>query len=160
MIKDKKIVLFDIDYTVFNTDILKQSDLKTFKVYDEVHEVLNKLKEIADLGIFSQGDVAFQHKKLVETNIVDYFHRDHIHIVPEKFSEIADLIKAYHDHGRLYLVDDRLPILQAAKQENPAVRTIWVKRGFFAENQDPIPNFEPDATVLTLKEIVSLIAQE
>ncbi len=160
MVKEKKIILFDIDYTVFNMGLFRDTDLKTYEVYEEVHEVLEQLKEVADLGIFSQGEVAFQNRKLIETSIEHYFLREHIHIVKEKEAVIEEILKKYRKSGKLFLVDDRLPILQLAQQLNPKLMTFWVKRGFFAENQQPITGFEPDATVLTLREIVPLITHE
>jgi FMN phosphatase YigB (HAD superfamily) len=154
---DRKIVLFDIDYTVFDMGVFRATDLKTYKVYDEVRQVLEKLKEIADLGIFSQGDVAFQKRKLVETNIEHYFSIEHIHIVADKVAEIKNILESYQGNRKLYFVDDRLPVLHLAKKRYPDITTIWVKRGYYAENQNSIPHFEPDATVSNLREIPPLI---
>ncbi len=160
MSRNKKIVLFDIDYTILDTDVLKKSNLAKFELYKEVLETFSQLKEVADFGIFSEGDIAFQKKKMRETNIEKYFLEEHIHIFEKKNDEIENLLKKYDPKGSLYFVDDKLSVLHLAKSIEPNVFTIWVKRGIYALNQKPITGFNPDATVLSLHEIVPLIAKE
>jgi phosphoglycolate phosphatase-like HAD superfamily hydrolase len=160
MNKKKKIVLFDIDYTILDTDALKKSNLVTFALYNEVLETFGKLKEVADFGIFSEGDIAFQKKKIKETNIENYFMSEHIHIFEKKNDMIKKILDRYENSGDLFLVDDKLSVLHLAKQYDPAVFTIWVKRGFYAMKQEPIEGFTPDGTVETLHDIVPLIAKE
>ncbi|MGI8420599.1 MAG: hypothetical protein ACR2LN_08250 [Candidatus Levyibacteriota bacterium] len=156
MTDQKKIVLFDIDYTVFNMKLFGDTKLQTYEVYEEVHEVLEQLKEVADLGIFSQGEVAFQNRKLSETHIETYFLQKHVHIVLNKADEMEFVMKKYLGMGKMFFVDDRLPMLQLAKEHHPEVITIWIKRGRFAEEQEPI-DFEADATVYNLREIIPII---
>jgi FMN phosphatase YigB (HAD superfamily) len=160
MKKSKKIVLFDIDYTIFDTDVFKKSDRTTYTLYNEVLDTFSRLKEIADFGIFSEGDIAFQHRKLRETNIEDYFLSEHIHIFEKKNDMLKKLLDRYDDKGKLFFVDDKLSVLHLAKQYEPSVFTIWVERGMYALNQKPIKGFVPDGTVKTLHDIVPLIAQE
>ena len=160
MNKLKKIVLFDIDYTILDTDVLKKSNRATFQLYKEVLETFSQLKEVADFGIFSEGDIAFQKRKMRETNIENYFLKEHIHIVEKKNEKIKQILELYTDKGRLYFVDDKLSVLHLAKSYEPSVFTIWVKRGIYALNQKPIEGFTPDGEVLMLHEIVPLIAKE
>jgi len=155
--QNKKIILFDIDNTLFNTIKFKESNLEHFSLYEEVLDVLEKLSKTADLGIFSQGDIGFQKKKLKKTNIEKYFLEEHTHIFPAKVTEIESLIKKYGNTNSVFLVDDSLPILAAVKKNFPSVFTIWVKRGEYALHQLPIEGFSPDAEVDHLGEIVSLI---
>ncbi|MBI5122958.1 hypothetical protein HZA75_03820 [Candidatus Roizmanbacteria bacterium] len=159
MEKPKKIVLFDIDNTLFNTLLFKQTDFKIFSVYEEVYAVLEELVKVADLGIFSEGEIAFQKNKLRQTNIEKYFLEEHVHIVPQKIQLLKSLIKKYKDHNEVFLIDDKLPILPPIKKDFPSIFTIWIKRGEYAEVQPPIENFSPDAEVDTLKEIIPLIKE-
>lgn len=152
----KPLVLFDIDYTLFDTAFFKESKLLKHKVYKEVTEVLDSLNKIAILGIFSEGDIEFQKKKLKETNIEKYFAKDHTHIVLKKIDELKKVLEKYKDR-QIFFVDDKLNILYDAKKLSPRVFTIWVKRGFYAENQKPIPGFKPDAEVESLSEIIEII---
>jgi len=152
----KPIVLFDIDYTLFDTDYFKKSSLTKHKIYAEVKDVLEQLSKIAILGIFSEGDLEFQRKKLNQTAIVDYFEKDSMHIVLNKLDEFRTVLKKYEERITFF-VDDKLSILHDAKKIFPKVVTIWVKRGIYAQNQKEIPGFKPDAEVETLKEAVLII---
>lgn len=158
MAKFKKIVLFDIDNTLFDTLRFKSTNLQVFSVYEDVHATLTELAEIADLGIFSEGDIAFQKKKLLETNIENYFLKEHVHIVPEKIHAIKALVNKYKpEDNKIFLIDDKLAILPLIKKEFPSLFTIWIKRGEYAPHQNPIEGFSPDAEVDTLQEIIPLI---
>src|SRR3954469_19927845 len=86
-----KIVLFDIDYTLFNTAVYKRSNLEKYVLYDEVISVLSKLEIVANLGIFSQGILENQRRKLEKTDIEKYFDKKHIYIVSNKEDVINEL---------------------------------------------------------------------
>ena len=152
----KPVVLFDIDYTLFDTKLFKKVDLTRHEIYEEVKDVLEKLSKIALLGIFSEGDLEFQRKKLDQTEIVDYFEKDNTHIVLNKLTEIRKVLQKYTDR-ETFFVDDKLNVLFDAKKIFPKVVTIWVKRGWYAENQKDIPAFEPDAVVANLSEVVKIV---
>ena len=151
-----KVVLFDIDYTLFNTDVFKETQLEKHSVYDEVHGVLEKLSKISKLVIFSEGEINFQKTKLDKTDIKRYFNEHDMHIFKSKTDGLQLVLKKYL-HGKLFLVDDKLSILHDAKKLLSDVFTIWVKRGIYAENQKEIPGFKPDFEIRDLKEIVSII---
>ena len=65
----KPIVLFDIDYTLFDTALFKQSGLSMHKIYAEVTQTLDGLNNFATLGIFSKGETQFQKTKLEKTGM-------------------------------------------------------------------------------------------
>lgn len=151
-----KIVLFDIDYTLFNTDIFRESQFKKHFVYEEVCDVLSKLSKIATLGIFSEGETEFQINKIKKTRIKKYFSKNHIYIVGEKEIHLQEILIKYKDN-RFFLVDDKLSILHKAKETFPYIFTIWIKRGKYAQNQKSIEGFIPDAIIESLKDIISVI---
>lgn len=153
----KKIVIFDIDYTLFNTDAFKQSNLTLHTLYSEVVSTLSSLQTIASLGILSEGDIELQNKKLTKTNIAHFFLKDHVHITLDKSLSLESFLKKYKDYN-LFLVDDRLSILFEAKQKRPDLFTVWVKRGRYAKNQKPIDDFTPDATVSDLTKLTSIVS--
>ena len=157
MINNKPVVLFDIDFTLFDTASFKQSGLSRHKIYEEVIGVLENLKNIAILGIFSEGDLDFQNQKLIKTDIKKYFEELHTHIVLNKLDEIKKVFEKYRGN-RIFLVDDKLTILNDLKKFMPSVFGIWVKRGWYADNQKEIQGFKPDAEVDTLQEIVKIIS--
>lgn len=160
MQKSKKIILFDIDNTLFNTLKFKESNSQMFSLYEEVYGVLEELSKVAYLGIFSEGDIVFQKNKLKQTNIEKYFLEEHTHIVSKKAEAIEQLIKKYKDHNQVYLVDDKLTILPIIKKDFPSVFTIWIKRGEYAPFQQPIENFSPDAEIEKLEEVILLITED
>jgi FMN phosphatase YigB (HAD superfamily) len=157
MTKSDTIVLLDIDNTLFNTEKLKESNLTTFELYDEVRDTLSKLSQIATLGIFSQGQIAFQNKKLQETNIHHYFEEEHKHIVEYKIAVMNDVFHKYKNKAKVYFIDDWLEMLRVAKKTDPSVFTIWMKRGEYAQSQTAHSDFTLDAVVKNLKEVLPLI---
>lgn len=158
MIKPKKIVLLDIDDTLFNTERLINSSFFVYELYKEVLTALTELSSIATLGVFSQGEVAFQTKKIRETNIEQYFSEDHIHIMEFKLEMMQAILEKYHDQGEIFVIDDRLENLHMAKKSAPFVFTIWMKRGRYAKIQEQRSDFTPDATVENLKDVIPFIS--
>ncbi|HUD04911.1 MAG TPA: hypothetical protein VMR59_02920 [Patescibacteria group bacterium] len=152
-----KLVLFDIDYTLFDTTALKASDLTQYSLYDEVKSVLVKSSKIAELGIFSKGESEFQKAKLQKTGIVKFFQTKNIHIFENKNQNLKEVIKQY-GNCKIYLIDDKLEILYNAKQFDPSIFTIWIKRGPFAQDETFLNNFSPDATITNLKEAISIVS--
>lgn len=156
--KKEILVLFDIDYTLFNTKIYKESNRQTFITYEEVINVLQELKNVAKLGIFSEGEDEFQKTKLLKTGIDTHFEKNYIHIVKEKNTNLEEILTRYKNY-QLFFVDDKLTILHSAKLFMPNIFTIWIKRGKYAISQGPIPNFTPDATFANLRDIIPIIVR-
>lgn len=151
-----KVVLFDIDYTLFDTHKFKESQLKDYNIYQEVMGVLMQLSNLANLGIFSKGETKFQKTKLERTGMMKFFKDYNIHIFDDKNANLINILGKYKD-SNLFLVDDKLGVLYSAKKHMGQVFTIWVKRGPFAQNQREISGFKPDAEVKNLSEVVKII---
>lgn len=126
-------------------------------LYAETHAIVKEFKKIGELGIFSQGMEKFQRLKVKQ--IAHLFKDHHVHIVPNKLSEFSKIFETYNKYDFFFL-DDSLPILHAAKKAYPDIFTVWVKRGRYAMKQEPISNFIPDATVLTLKEAERILRKK
>lgn len=156
LLKNKKIVFFDIDYTLFNTDIFKKSNLKQYKNYNEVEKVLKNLSEKLDLGIFSEGEKDFQEKKLEKTGIRKYFNKNDVYILQGKNLNIKEVFKKYKEDS-VFLVDDKLTILSEVKILCPFVFTVWLKRGVYAENEKNVKEFIPDAKIKELKALEDIV---
>ena len=152
----EKLVLFDIDHTLFDTDSFKKSNLTTYTLFEETLDVILALKKFSDIGIFSEGEIDFQKMKLKKTLLYEHFAEQNVHIFEKKDSMLADVLKKY-DKRIIFLVDDKLNILKLAKEVIPSLFTIWVKRGPYAKVQKPIGNFKPDATVVDLKEVAAIV---
>lgn len=152
----KPIVLFDIDYTLFDTAFFKESGLSKHKIYEEVMRVLDSLNGIVTLGIFSKGELEFQKTKLKKTGMIKFFKKNNIHIFDDKDTNLINVLDKYKD-SQLFLVDDKLGILYSAKKHMPKVFAVWVKRGPFAQNQKDISGFKPDAEIKNLEEVVGIV---
>ncbi len=156
---NKPIILFDIDYTLFDTALFKKTNFSQYSLYEEVPGVLADLSKKLILGIFSQGEEALQNKKLKATKIDHFFQKEHIYIESEK-EEKVKIIGEKYKNIHLYMADDKLPLLSLMKKEYPHIFTIWIKRGVYAENQKPLPGFTPDAIMKNLSGIIPLIYQK
>lgn len=153
----KLVVLFDIDYTLFKTQEFKDSQLQNYNIYEEVMEILMQLKNIASLGIFSKGETEFQKTKLKKTGMKDFFQENHVHIFDDKDANLINVLDKYKD-CKLFLVDDKLGILASAKKYMPQIITIWVKRGPYAQIQEPIEDFVPSVTIDNLSDLYNIVS--
>lgn len=156
LLNNKKIVFFDIDYTLFNVGIFKKSNLKEYKNYNEVKKVLKSLSKKLDLGIFSEGEKDFQEKKLENTGIKEFFNKNNIYILHGKNLSIKKIFKKYEKNS-IFLVDDKLTILSEVKTLCPFVFTVWIKRGTYAENEKNIEKFIPDVQIYELSDLENII---
>jgi len=125
-------------------------------LYEETKEVLQGLSKNKSLkiGIFSGGEINFQKNKLKE--VEEYLHKKHMHIFTFKHRQLSSIVEKYKRQN-LYLIDDYLEILHAAKKSNENIFTVWVKRGRFAVEHKGISGFQPDATVRNLREVVRIL---
>ncbi len=153
----QKFVLFDIDYTLFDTDNFKTTGLTSYRIYDEVADILEKISKISQMGIISKGESGFQEKKLNETGILKYFPKENIHIATDKDKILEETLDRY-SNKKLFLVDDKIQILKSAKELVPSVFTIWVKRGPFVEIMKDV-EYKPDAVIDNLDGVVDIISQ-
>jgi len=93
---------------------------------------------------------------LNKTGIGKFFKENNVHIFDDKGANLRDILEKYKSF-KLFIVDDKLEILHSAKKHMPQIFTIWVKRGPFAQNQEKIPDFNPDTEIKNLSVIPSLI---
>lgn len=156
----KKIVLLDIDDTLFNTDKFKKSHLKHFELYEDVPGAIDTLSKIVVLGILSQGETMLQIKKLLETNIHHYFVEEHTHIVTIKVDAFKTLLEKYKGRGKIFFVEDRLVTLEKAKKTDPSICAVWMKRGRYAETQKLIQGFQPDYTITNLHDLIPIVKKK
>lgn len=154
---ERMVKLFPSGVDVIEKAIWDKANFKG-NFYDEIQKVLEVISKFALVGIFSKGfSKRWQKRKLSE--IKHFFVKDNIHITINKHSMLPGILKKYSTK-KLYLVDDALDILQAAKILRSGIYTIWVKRGKYAMVQKPIPGFEPDATVADLKDVVDIVEKD
>jgi len=143
--EDKKNIILD---SIFSSENFKDN------YYREVKSVLVELSKEVQIGIFSKGFSKFQLKKLYAIEYL--FKKDHLNFSVDKHKSLPELFEKYKDYS-LYIVDDALDVLFSAKKLNNEVFTVWVKRGFYADKQQPIEGFSPDAIIVDLNKLISII---
>jgi FMN phosphatase YigB (HAD superfamily) len=123
-------------------------------LYSETLKTIEEISEVARIGILSKGQSVFQRNKIYKfKNLLD---EDHIYITDDKYKTLLNIINKYKGI-KLYLVDDLLDILYSAKKLKSDIVTVWVKRGIYAQNREPIPGFKPDVEVENLSEVVKIV---
>lgn len=133
--------------------IFSQRSLKN-NMHIEVQHALLVLEKLAELGIFSQGDLLLQKAKIEE--IKHLFALDNVHIVENKIDVFKKIFSMYSGY-KIFFIDDSLPILFEVKKLYKDIFAIWIKRGRWAEKQKDIPGFRPDAIILNLTEAEELV---
>lgn len=154
--RSKKIILLDIDDTLFDTQRFIDSQLIHYSLYKEVPGVLEVLSAHVFLGILSQGDSQLQMTKLQNTNIASYFSPKYIHIVEQKSLHFIDIFSEYSEMDEIIFVDDRLEHLVLAKRNSPTIIAVWMKRGRYLQAKENA-NFVPDYIITNLDELVPLV---
>ncbi len=154
----QKLILFDIDDVLFDTNRFKKSSLTEFHLYPDVEKTLAELSQITLLGILSKGNVEFQNKKLIETKIIHFFSKDHLHIVAQKDANLINELKKYKNFdGKIFFVDNLLINLSHAKHALPTLVTIFFNRGRYSNTNQNTKEFFPDITIQNLNDIIPVI---
>ena len=147
----KEKYLKEIEQFLFGKDFFKRG------FYPDVEVTVRTLKEMFRLGVFSQGDKKLQGAKINQSGFEDIYDKKLIYIIKPRKLDFLPSLKKLHTKDKVFLVEDKLSILHEVKKQMSSVFGIWVKRGWYAENQKEIPGFKPDAEVENLKEIVSIV---
>src|SRR5258708_16138841 len=142
-----RIILFDIDYTLFDKKVFKETNRQTYHLYKDTVTVLHTLQTHNKLGIFSEGEGQLQKSKLDRTDISHLFAREHTHIVPVKDDSIEKVFSQYQNDEVIF-VDDKLPLLEQVKRRFPNVNVVWMKQGLYADTQKILPHFSPNAIIM------------
>lgn len=141
----------EIEEFLFGKDFFKEG------FYPDVEFTLRTLKDMVRLGIFSQGDERLQGAKIEQSGFKDVFDKELMYIIKPKKLDFLPSLQKLHSKDKIYLIEDKLEILYEVNKKIPSIFTIWIKQGWYAENQKEIPDFKPDATITNLKEVVDFV---
>jgi FMN phosphatase YigB (HAD superfamily) len=86
-------------------------------------DFLGRIREKAEIGIFSKGELNFQKRKLRE--IQSFINEQNIFIFENKIVKIEEVANKYREY-EVYVVDDRQDVLESFKKINDNVITILV----------------------------------
>lgn len=139
----------------FEKDIIELSEKGEF-LYEESLDVLQQLsnQKNVEIGIFSTGFFHLQKAKIAP--LLHLINEEHMYILDNKQLQLLDTIQKYKNE-KLFLIDDFFQLLQKAKEIDPSVVTVWMKRGRHAENIGENEVFAPDFAVETLRKVVDIV---
>ena len=124
------------------------------RLYPESLDVIERLKELGQVAILSDGDVVFQPRKVdrsgltaaVEDNVLIYVHKEH------ELDDVETRFPASH----YVVVDDKLRILAAMKEVmGDRLVTVFPRQGHYAHDADAIASYP--AADLTVEGIGDLL---
>ena len=127
-------------------------------LHKEAMEALHIFSSLGDIGILSQGETRLQQLKL--SSFLNILHPEKIYITRDKLGDLKKVLEENKKYKTIFLVDDRLPILEAAKILSNKFIVIWIKRGRHALAQKPIHGFKPDYTVTDLQQAAIIVSQQ
>lgn len=127
------------DAELLNRIFWENDDIYINSVYDDVEECLKRVSQGNTLGIFSQGNLELQRRKLEATELVKYFDTSAIMIHPRKLTDpILDSLPS-----TAVLVDNDHATVQAIWG---FLKTVWLNR----KTNDVDPDVE---TIHSLSEL-------
>ena len=92
-------------------------------LFPEVNSVLRDLSQKNTLGIYSEGFVEFQIRKLNKAKIIKYFDKSHFYIFRNKLE--PSVLKTIPKNA--VIVDNNINILKVLMKRN-YLRLIWINR--------------------------------
>ena len=105
-------------------------------------DVVRRAQEWGTAAILSDGDAAFQPRKVVRSGLWHAFH-DNVLIYVHKEEELDD-VERWYPARRYVLIDDKLRILDAVKQVwGDRVVTVFVRQGHYAMDPDILAQHPP-----------------
>ena len=126
------------------------------RLYPESLDVIDRLKELGQVAILSDGDVVFQPRKVdraglnsaVDDNVLIYVHKEH------ELDDVEVRFPAQH----YVVVDDKLRILAAIKKVwGDRVTTVFPRQGHYALDPAILASEPPaDITVDRIGDILRL----
>lgn len=129
------------------------------RLYPESLDVIERLKELGQVAILSDGDVVFQPRKVdrsglataVDDNVLIYVHKEH------ELDDVESRFPAQH----YVVVDDKLRILAAIKSVwGERVTTVFPRQGHYAHDPAILASEPPaDIAVDRIGDILRLPAE-
>lgn len=138
--------------------IVSDQEVVNASLYDDVVTVLTKLSLNNDiiLGIFSAGKISIQRPKI---KLIEHLLKnENVHIYEfYKGNALPELLEKYKEY-KLYFIDDIQSILKNAKDLNPNITTIWIKRRKDESVYKKVDNFNPEYIISSLDELIHIVS--
>ena len=124
----------------FNTDKL---GIYSKTLFPEVIEVLEKMKDVYTLGIYSQGFESLQRLKIKFSGIENYFDKDLIFIDRDK-TQLEFVAKL---PTGVMVIDDKKEVIETLKNLRSDLELVWI-------NRKDEEKFEGIRTIKSLEELL------
>ena len=138
MSNSKKIILIDLDHTLYDVD--------NEVLYPDALDFIGYAKKYGEIYLFTEGDLKFQEEKIKRLQLDELFGDN---ILLHKEYEKMDGVKNKFSSKDVILIDDRADVIDKAIVLG--WRTIKVKRG---RHQSEECNLLPDYAVNSLRAII------
>lgn len=132
-----------IDLTNFINDNL---NIYSGAVFSEAIDVLNQLKNVFVLGVYSQGFNDLQRLKIKNSGLKNYFDEKLIYINSNKLD--PNFINTLPQ--KAIVIDDKKEVIEALKSNRPDLELIWINR----IDDEKMPGVK---TITSLRELENLI---
>jgi len=120
-------------------------------LYDCVPGVIQQLRIIGEVAIFTEGDPLYQEMKVTNSTLDQYV--DDVFIYEHKLPHIPEIRAAYPNHTFI-LVEDKPTNIEEFKSQEPNTRSIRVCQGHYADDH---PEHEyADIVIDTIEELADL----
>jgi FMN phosphatase YigB (HAD superfamily) len=127
------------------------------RLYPSTLDVITHIEQLGKVILLTDGDVVFQPRKIhrsglfdaVDGNVLIYIHKE---------EELED-VEARYPADHYILIDDKLRILNAAKQRwQSRVTTVFTRQGHYAHDPKLLANY-PQADI-TVERIADLLGYD
>lgn len=135
--------------------VMYDAEMMIKNIYPDTFPALQKVKEIAHIGIFSTGENEFQRAKIA--SLYHLLEDKFIFIAKNKKELISD-ISVLAGSYKTFLVDDFLYILEQTKKSEQKIVTIHIKRKEYKEQERT--TFVPDAEIIDLSDVIDIIKKK
>ncbi len=126
------------------------------RLYPQALEVVRHVQAIGPAVILSDGDAAFQPRKVCSSGLWEAFH-DNVLIYVHK-EEALDDVERLYPARRYVMVDDKLRILEALKQQwGDRVTTVFPRQGHYAFDPEVLRKHRPaDIAIDAIGELLKI----
>ncbi|MFB6225146.1 MAG: HAD family hydrolase [Candidatus Paceibacteria bacterium] len=119
-------------------------------LYDCVPGVIQQLRTIGHVAIFTEGDTLYQEMKVKNSTLAQYV--DDVFIYEHKLEHISEIREEYPNHTFI-LVEDKPDNIDTFKAQEPHTRAIRVCQGHYAD--DHPAHEHADVVVDSIEELAS-----
>ncbi len=128
------------------SNVLYQSNFFMSSLFPDTFETLEKLKPHYRLGIYTEGNIAFQNHKLTLTGIRDFLDPELLFVTNDKVAETY--LSQLPD---CTIVEDRLGVIEVIAAY-PRFQPVWINRESVSQTSDTFCD-----TIYTLAELPTIL---